>query len=155
VFQLAIKGVRFNVARYVATLVAIITGVAFFAAAGFASDRVIDALEGDVNRQYGAVDVAVVVDDSNADTQAFAEQLRVPGEVVEKIAELPNVDGVGGELSGPVAFGRANGSTFADGATGRLWIEDETLNPVGVAEGRAPEALVRSRSTRASPTRRG
>jgi putative ABC transport system permease protein len=140
VFQLALKGVRFNVARYVATLVAIITGVAFFAAAGFASDRVINALEGDVNRQYGAVDVAVVVDNSSADAKAFAEQLRVPQEVVDEIADLPDVEGVGGELTGPVSFGRADGSTYADGAIGRLWIDDETLNPLDVAEGRAPRS---------------
>jgi len=118
--------------------VAIITGVAFFAAAGFASDRVIDALEGDVNRQYGAVDVAVVVDSSKADAEAFAEQLRIPGAVVDEIADLSDVDGVGGELTGPVVFGKADGSTYGDGATGRLWIEDDTLNPLGVADGRAP-----------------
>jgi putative ABC transport system permease protein len=139
-FQLAIKGVRFNVARYVATLVAIITGVAFFAAAGFVSDRVISALEGDVNRQFGNVDVAIVVDNSSGDAQAFAEQLRVPQKVVDKIAELPGVEGVGGELTGPVAFGRKNGATFGDGAMGRLWIADTTLNPVDVASGRAPKS---------------
>ena len=61
--KLAWRGVRHNLGRYVATLVAIMTGVAFFTATGFVSDRVIDTLEGDVNRQYGAVDVAVVVDD--------------------------------------------------------------------------------------------
>jgi putative ABC transport system permease protein len=139
-FHLAVRGVRYNAGRYIATLVAIITGVAFFAAAGFVSDRVINALEGDVNRQYGNVDVAVVVDDSKGDTKAFAEQLRIPGDVAEEVAALPAVDGVGGELSGPVAFGRPNGSTSGDGATGRLWIDDKTLNPVEVASGRAPKA---------------
>ena len=63
-FHLALRGVRNNTGRYVATLVAIITGVAFFAATGFISDRVITPLEGDVDRQYGNVDVAVVVDDT-------------------------------------------------------------------------------------------
>ena len=53
-FHLAWLGVRHNPARYVATLVAIVTGVAFFSATGFLSDRVLDALEGDVDRQYGA-----------------------------------------------------------------------------------------------------
>lgn len=139
-FHLAIKGVRFNVARYVATLVAIVTGVAFFAAAGFASDRIISALEGNVTKQYGNVDTAVVVDDSKADAKAFAEQLRVPQDVVDEIADLPNVEGVAGELTGPVAFGRANGSTFADGAVGRLWIDDQDLNPVDVIEGKAPKS---------------
>ena len=42
--KLALRGVRYNSGRYIATLVAIITGVAFFTAAGFLSDRVIDAL---------------------------------------------------------------------------------------------------------------
>ena len=49
-FKIAWSGVRHNTGRYVATLVAIMTGVAFFAATGFISDRVIDTLEGDVNR---------------------------------------------------------------------------------------------------------
>lgn len=50
-FRLALRNVRYNLGRYIATLVAIITGVAFFAASGFVADRVIAALEGDVDRQ--------------------------------------------------------------------------------------------------------
>ena len=59
---LVLSSVRHNAGRYLATLVAIITGVGFYAATGFLSDRVIDTLEGDVDRQYGNVDVAVVLD---------------------------------------------------------------------------------------------
>ena len=44
--HLAWRGVRHNLGRYLATLIAIMTGVAFFTATGFVSDRVIDALEG-------------------------------------------------------------------------------------------------------------
>ena len=73
-FKLALRGVRHNTGRYIATLVAIITGVAFFAATGFISDGVIDSLEGDVDRQYGPVDVAVIPDDS----QETAEPLTIP-----------------------------------------------------------------------------
>ena len=54
--KIALRGVRYNSGRYIATLIAIITGVAFFTSAGFMSDRVIDALEGDVNRQFAGVD---------------------------------------------------------------------------------------------------
>ena len=50
-FKLAVSGVRYNSGRYIATLIAIMTGVAFFTASGFLSDRVIRALEGDVDRQ--------------------------------------------------------------------------------------------------------
>ncbi len=70
-FQLALKGVRHNVGRYVATLIAIMTGVAFFTATGFLSQRVIDSLEGSVDQQFGAVDVAVVVDDTGEDPGAW------------------------------------------------------------------------------------
>ena len=138
-FQLAWRGVRHNTGRYVATLIAILTGVAFFTATGFLSDRVIGALEGDAVRQYGAVDAAVVVDDSG-DTSQFAADLRIGQDVVDQIAALPEVAATGGDLSGQVAFLAADGSTFADGATGRLWIEDEELNPIDLDEGAAPVA---------------
>lgn len=138
-FQLAWRGVRHNTGRYVATLIAIMTGVAFFTATGFLSDRVIGALEGDAVRQFGAVDAAVVVDDSS-DASQFAGDLRIGQEVVDQIAALPEVAATGGDLSGQVAFLAADGSTFADGATGRLWIEDEELNPIDLDEGAAPVA---------------
>ena len=53
---------------------------AFFAATGFVSDRVIDSLEGDVDRQYGNVDVAVVLDDDSDG--------RPPGDPGEELADL-------------------------------------------------------------------
>ena len=43
--RLAWRGVRFNRGRYIATLVAILTGVAFFTASGFIADRVVDSLD--------------------------------------------------------------------------------------------------------------
>ena len=135
-FHLAIQGVRHNRGRYIATLVAIITGVAFFAAAGFVSAGITDALEGDVDRQYAAVDVAVVVDDS----VETAEPLTLPGDAVERILAVDGVEAGGGVVTGPVAFLAPDGSTYGDGTTGRLWIADDELNPLGVDEGRAPEA---------------
>ena len=138
-FKLAWRGVRHNSGRYIATLVAIITGVAFFAATGFISDRVINAMEGDANRQFGAVDVAIVVADVDTNSQVSAA-LRIPGDVADAIAALPEVEGTGGDLHGSVAFQAADGGTFAEGATGRLWVNDEALNPVDVVEGVGPAA---------------
>lgn len=134
--KLAWRGVRHNAGRYVATLVAIITGVAFFAAAGFLSDRVIDALEGDVNREFAAVDAAVVPD-TDSD---FAADVRLPGDVVDEIEALPAVEGVAGVFTGPVAFLEADGVSVSDGATGRLWVDDPELNPINVIDGAAPAA---------------
>ena len=138
-FQLAWRGVRHNTGRYVATLIAIITGVAFFTSTGFLSDRVIDALEGDAARQYSGVDAAVVVDET-AEGAEFSEDLRIGQDAADQISALEEVDAVGGDLAGAVAFLASDGSTFADGATGRLWIEDDELNPIDVDEGVAPEA---------------
>ena len=138
-FHLAWLGVRHNPARYVATLVAIVTGVAFFSATGFLSDRVLDALQGDVDRQYSTVDAAVIVDDDGAAAD-FANKLRIPGAKADAIAATEGVEATAGVLTGSVAFRGADGKVFADGATGRLWIEDEDLNPVDVEEGAAPAA---------------
>ena len=103
-FKLALRGVRNNVGRYVATLVAILTGVAFFTATGFLSDRVINALEGDADRQYGSVEAAIVVDDADAQGSNFADDLRIGGDVADQIAALPEVAAIGGDLTGGVAF---------------------------------------------------
>ncbi|MET0909955.1 MAG: FtsX-like permease family protein, partial [Ilumatobacteraceae bacterium] len=139
-FTLAWRGVRNNVGRYVATLVAILTGVAFFTATGFLSDRVINALEGDADRQYGNVEAAVVVDDDDAQGSNFADDLRIGGDVADEIAALPEVAAVGGDLTGSVAFLGADGEPIGNGAVGRLWIADDDLNPIDVDEGAAPAA---------------
>ncbi len=138
-FQLAWRGVRHNTGRYIATLIAIMTGVAFFSATGFLSDRVINALEGDAARQYGGVGAAVVVD-YDADGGQFADDLRIGQDVADQIAALPEVAAVGGDLTGSVAFLAPDGSTFADDATGRQWIVDDDLNPIDIDEGVAPVA---------------
>jgi len=137
VLRLAWLGVRHNPARYVATIVAIMVGVAFFAATGFLSDRVVDALEGNVDREYGTVDAALIVDDSGA-AGDFAGNLRIDGAVADRIASADGVEATAGVLTGKVAFRAADGSTFATDATGRLWVEDDELNPVDVIEGNAP-----------------
>ena len=138
-FKLAVRGVKQNAGRYIATLVAIMTGVAFFTASGFLGDRVIAALESNARAQYEHVDAAITVDDDpDAPGSEFAEELRIGGDVVDQIATLPEVVAVGGDLTGSVSFLADDGSTFADDATGRLWIDDDELNPVDVVEGSAP-----------------
>ncbi len=137
--HLALRGVRHNVSRYVATLLAILTGVAFFTATGFVSDRVINSLEGDVDRQYGNVDVAVVADTTTqAPGGSFAEKLRIPGATATRIRTVPGVTAVAGTVTGPVAFLAPSGRSFGAGSTGRLWVTDKELNPIQLTKGRAP-----------------
>ncbi|MCC5954043.1 MAG: ABC transporter permease [Acidimicrobiia bacterium] len=137
-FRLALQGVRHNVGRYLATLVAIITGVAFFASAGFVADRIIGALEGDVDDQYANVDVAVVPE--SADVFDTADAIRIPASVADAIAAAPGVEEVAGELTGHVGFADDQGRPADTDAIGRLWIEESELNPAVVVEGEAPRA---------------
>ena len=152
VFKLAWRGVRHNAGRYVATLVAIITGVAFFSATGFLSDRVIDALEGDVDRQYGNVDVAVVVGRRRGCRPTSPTSCGSPAQVADEIAARRGVEAAAAILTAPVAFLARTASRSPTGATGRLWIADDELNPLDVDDGKAPRGRARSRSTGAPPT---
>ena len=135
-----LSSVRHNAGRYLATLVAIITGVGFYAATGFLSDRVIDTLEGDVDRQYGNVDVAVVLDTDSDEVNQSTEELRISGSTVDAILGLDGVEAGAGTLTGSVAFLGDDGKPFAKDSTGRLWIEDGDLNPLELSSGDAPSA---------------
>lgn len=136
---LAWRGVRHTTGRYVATLVAILTGVSFFAASGFLGDRVVDSLEGDTRAQFSAVDLAVVPEE-NEDALFSAETLRLPGAVADQITTVDGVDGFALLLTGEMAVRTPSGEVAAEGATGRLWIDDGQLNPLELIDGRGPAA---------------
>ena len=139
---LVLSSVRHNLGRYIATLVAIMTGVAFYTAVNIISNSVIDSLEGNVDDQYGNVDVAI--DPQEPDEAEDASQdpatLRLTQRRADALLDLPEVDGGAGILTGPVAFLGDDGKAVATGTTGRLWVEDEDLNPLQVDEGAAPQA---------------
>ncbi|KHL19556.1 putative ABC transport system permease protein [Mumia flava] len=135
--RLILSSVRHNRGRYLATLVAIITGVMFYAATGFLSEGIIDSLEGDVDREFGAVDVAVVADPDAA--AEAAEPLVIPGRRADRILGLDGVEAGAGTLTGPSGF-VVGGDPVATDATARLWVTDDELNPLDVEEGEAPSA---------------
>jgi putative ABC transport system permease protein len=135
--RLVLAGVRHNRARYVATLVAIMTGVAFFTATGFVSNRVIQSLEGDVDQQYGAVGVAIVAEGDSRPGAQDAET-KLTEVTAARLRQLPGVDGAAGSLKGRVAFKSPAGKPFAKEAVGRLAVTDGRLDPLDYTEGRAP-----------------
>lgn len=135
------RNVRNNTGRYLATLIAIITGVGFFAATGFIGDRVIASVNGDVDRQFGAVDVAVVPtqDGPGGDVSKDASQpLNLSVRDAERISSADGVEGSAGVLTGTIGISTGQGKPKK--TTGRLWITDEELNPLDLKEGRAPAA---------------
>ena len=135
-FKIAWRGVRHNTGRYIATLIAIITGVAFFAATGFLGDRVIDSLEGDTQRQYGEVDLAIVLEDSDSTAIQFEGELRLPAAVGQQAAAVDGVEASAFVLTGSMAIDHDNEDP--DTAVGRLWITDDALNPLELEAGRGP-----------------
>lgn len=135
------RNVRNNTGRYLATLIAIITGVGFFAATGFIGDRVIASVNGDVDRQYGNVDVAVVPaeDEPGGDVSNDASPpLNLSVRDAERISTAEGVEGSAGELAGTIGISAGSGKPKK--TTGRLWITDKELSPIDVVDGRAPSA---------------
>ena len=114
--KLVLSSVRHNLGRYLATLIAIMTGVGFYTAVGFVSDGVISSLEGNVDAEYGNVDVAVVPDETATadETAADPETLKVPQSTVDQLLALPGVEGGAGILTGSVAFLGPDGTTVCD-----------------------------------------
>ena len=123
------------------------TGVGFYTAVGVVSDGVISSLEGNVDAEYGNVDVAVVPDETATadETAADPETLKVPQSTVDQLLTLPGVEGGAGILTGSVAFLGTDGQPFATSAVGRLWVTDQDLNPLSVADGDAPTERGRDR----------
>ena len=103
--KLVISSVRHNLGRYLATLIAIMTGVGFYTAVGVVSDGVISSLEGNVDAEYGNVDVAVVPDENATadETAADPETLKVPQSTVDQLLAAP---GRRGRRRHPDRFGR-------------------------------------------------
>src|SRR6478752_9216469 len=102
-FRLVISSVRHNLGRYLATLVAIVAGVGFYTAVSVISDGVISSLDGNVDAQYGNVDVAIVSDEPTTtdETAAAPEAAKVSQATVDKLLQLPGVDGGAGILTAP------------------------------------------------------
>jgi putative ABC transport system permease protein len=137
--KLAWRGVRHNTGRYIATLIAIITGVGFFAATGFLGDRVVQSLEGDTRRQFESIDLAITPIEADDEAAGVEFELRLPSTVADEVAAIDGVDATAGILTGAAALRDTDGEVVEESA-GRVWVSDADLNPLELADGRGPEA---------------
>jgi putative ABC transport system permease protein len=134
VLAIALRGLRANARRFTATLVAIITGVGFLAAGLIVTDSVRATLGDEAVRQYDRVSAAIQPSADNADVD-----LRIPAAVLDDVEALPEAAGAEGVLEGPLTvFDAVTDEPLDEGATGRLWPDDQRLNPLRIVEGRAP-----------------
>lgn len=134
-WAIALRGFRANARRYIATLVAIVTGVGFLAAGFVVTDTAQATLGGDVRDRYSAVSAVVRMADSQTDSVG-----QLPAATVGSLAAVPGVDAVGGVIDGGLLVLDDNGRPVDRDSRGRLWISDEALNPLRIVDGVAPGA---------------
>ncbi len=132
-FDLTWQNLKANLGRFLATVVAIVVGVAFLAAGLMFTDAIKDALGGTVEQQYARVDAQI-----RDDASRQAAPAHIPASVLRAVEALPQVEAAAGELSGPVGVYR-EGRRKPTSLTGRLWV-DGPLGAVDVTRGRAPTA---------------
>jgi putative ABC transport system permease protein len=134
VLRLAIKNLRANLTRLVATALAVLAGTAFVASGLVITEAIGNAVAGNVEVQYGAVDAAVLPDPT------LTTEGGIPADLLDTVAALPGVAAVAGEMAEPTQVLDDDGDPVRSQTLGRAWIPDDVLNPFTVAEGAPPES---------------
>lgn len=143
-FSIAMKTLRANLSRFIATLVAIAIGVAFLVAGNMLTTSIRNSLGGEIDRQYEHVDAAVTLRNEELAGSGLMSGAGIDKVLVETISALPHVEAAIGDISGMSRFAE---DAFADdlsimdmqGLTVRPWYDND-LNPVTIVEGRPPKA---------------
>jgi putative ABC transport system permease protein len=130
----ALKSLRANLTRLVATALAVIIGITFLASGLMLTDAMRAGLTGDVEQQYAAVDLAITPNESTD----FGQIATVPAEVLDLVRAIDGVDAAAGQIQASATVLRPDGTTANLRSQGRAWIEDEQLNPLQLDEGTAP-----------------
>ena len=136
-FRYALKSLRANFTRLIATALAVIVGIGFLAAGLMLTDAMRDGLTGTVEQQYAEVDLMVSTGVSGAD-MGFLQV--VPAQTLDVVTATDGVAAASGEIAQNVRVKREDGSSANLRTIGRNWIADEAMNPLDLVDGRAPES---------------
>jgi len=131
-FELAIQTIRANLGRLVATVTAIVVGVAFLSAGLMFTDAIKSSLGGTLEEQYAAVEGQVKASEDRAGPPA-----KIPAALVGAVAAVPGVKSAVGELQGNINIFHS-GRTKPDSVTGRRWVDSGGIKPLTVVDGAAP-----------------
>ena len=136
-FRYALKSLRANLTRLIATATAVVVGIGFLAAGLMLTDAMEAGLTGDVEQQYEGIDLAVLAA-TPAESDSFSWGLTVPTEALEQIRAVDGVAAAHGERVADVRLLDRGGEATDLRSQGRVWIDDEQLNPHHLVEGVAP-----------------
>ncbi|MHB1137905.1 MAG: ABC transporter permease [Microthrixaceae bacterium] len=134
-FRYALKSLRANATRLIATALAVIVGIGFLGAGLMLTDAMRDGLTGTAEQQYAGVDLALSTGVGGQD-MGFTQVL--PVSVAETASNTEGVEAAAGTVSGNVRVQRPDGTSANLRTMGRSWIDDHQLNPLQIVEGDAP-----------------
>lgn len=132
-FRYALTSLRANLTRLVATSLAVVIGITFLGSGLMLTDAMRSGLTGDVEQQYAELDLAIQPTANDLGPLAV-----VPPEVLELVRLTDGVEGAAGEIQATVTVLGRDGKAVSTRSQGRVWIEDELLNPFDLVDGRAP-----------------
>lgn len=139
-FQIAIRGLKQNPFRYVATSIAIVLGVAFYVATSVMTTSFQDTLNRSIAAAFDDVDGAVRSTEV-IETDFFEIRQKIPFETGERIAGIDGVERAGAFLTGYAQAVTADGEVLDSAGQppqGFAWLDDTELSPYAIVDGAAP-----------------
>lgn len=133
-FRYALKSLRANLTRLIATSLAVVIGITFLASGLMLTDAMRAGLTGDVEQQYASVALAITPTEGSD----FGQLVTVPADVLDQVRAVPGVDAAAGEITASATVLRPDGTTANLRSQGRAWITDDQLNPLDLEQGTAP-----------------
>jgi putative ABC transport system permease protein len=136
---IAVRGVRNNPFRFVATGLAIVLGIGFFVGTSVLTASVSRTLNSSVTQAFSSVDAAVQ-SSSYIEAQGFKIRPRISRDVIPKIESLPQVAAVAPFITGYAQVVGSDGKVLSGGTPSAFaWVSQPRLNPLHLVSGHAPE----------------
>jgi putative ABC transport system permease protein len=143
---ITLKGLVAHRFRLFATALAVALGVAFTAGTLILTDTVARTFDNVMGEVYAGVDAVVRGEEQfEGALNTGAQRPRVDDALVDRVRGVDGVLAAEGSVTGYARLTTADGEAIGDPATsgpaiGLTWSDDERINPLVVAEGRAPES---------------
>lgn len=139
--KLSLRGLWAHKQRLVGTFAAVFLGVAFLTGTLIVSDTLSSSIDRFFQQAYGGTDV-VVRSASQVANGTTAPRDNIPASIVETVKSVPGVAVADPVIEGSGQLLDQSGIVVQTRGPRRAtnWIQDPTLNPYHVVDGRAPQA---------------